>query len=62
MQLVYLPHDDTYYGEHTRVSRAAFEAAVARLVAGGVEARLAGTRLLDELAWMDQGPAQARCP
>jgi hypothetical protein len=51
MRLVYLADDDTYYGEHTRVPRATFETAVARLVAGGVEERAGRTLLLEELRW-----------
>jgi hypothetical protein len=52
MRLVYCADDDSYYGEHTRLSRAAFEAAVARRVAEGSEEQLEQKRLLDELHWL----------
>jgi hypothetical protein len=52
MRLVYLADDDTYYGEHTRVPRVTFEAAVARRVAEGRTERIEQERLLDELHWL----------
>jgi hypothetical protein len=52
MRLVYCADDDTYYGEHTRVPRTAFEATVARRVASGAPAQTEQERLLDELHWL----------
>ena len=49
--LIYHPSTDRYLGQWLAVPRPLFDRAMAALIAGGVQAGQARTRLLDERAW-----------